>query len=303
MGSQNSVFCPDLVNSTNFQQKIISINWSSTPPHRSRGWQLKNHFYLQMWSYHTISSSTDARQVCQFICLIWAHWNQLCDQKHWYTHTSHYWYIRPSKYACNIARLLQSTHILYITAHIKNNKLQHLFTMLLPYMCYQQICPSNAMPIGTLASNTSIPPWVRHNWITKNLCKLPLGSLYISSVLFLYFIGPSFKYPLSVVGWGERRVQGWGLVPSAPSIRLNQPSAFFWMVYNNLGWYVCMTTFMNIDKVPWDGPIKLVSVDSFAPKVVWHFVSKMLMSTIWWQYLFFSLDLSKSIIGGSVLFS
>ena len=46
------------------------------------------------------------------------------------------------------ALLLWSTYRPHVTAHTspkkKNNKLQLSFTMLLPYMCHLQICPSNA---------------------------------------------------------------------------------------------------------------------------------------------------------------
>ena len=33
-----------------------------------------------------IHSCADKKQVCQYKCLIWAHWNQKCDKEHCYTH-------------------------------------------------------------------------------------------------------------------------------------------------------------------------------------------------------------------------
>ena len=63
-----------------------------------------------------------------------------------------------NKYACHIAHMSYClTTVGYIqTAHTskENNTLQFLFTMLLWYMCQQQICPSDA-------------PYIRHAQITK----------------------------------------------------------------------------------------------------------------------------------------
>ena len=35
----------------------------------------------------------DMRHLCYYICLIWTHCNQQCDQKHCYTYISHYWHM------------------------------------------------------------------------------------------------------------------------------------------------------------------------------------------------------------------
>ena len=41
------------------------------------------------------------RQLCQYICLIWTHCNQQCDQECRFTCTSHYWHMPLNKYTCH----------------------------------------------------------------------------------------------------------------------------------------------------------------------------------------------------------
>ena len=72
------------------------------------------------------------RHLCQYICFIWIQCNEQCDQQHWYTFHMTY---RP-----------------HITVHTNNSNLKKkkkkkmpiLFTMVLPYMYQQQICPLNS---------------------------------------------------------------------------------------------------------------------------------------------------------------
>ena len=72
---------------------------------------LKWHIYTK----YEISSCADTRQLYQYIYLIWTHCNDQCDQKHWYTYTSHYWYIPMNKYICHTAHLSHSmSTVLYI---------------------------------------------------------------------------------------------------------------------------------------------------------------------------------------------
>ena len=100
---------------------------------------------------HVPISSLHMRQLCQYICLIWTHCNPQCEQEHWYICISNYLHMPLNKYAYHIAHTcstelkLWSTYRPHITAYISkrinNNKLQLLFTMLMPYVCQQQICP------------------------------------------------------------------------------------------------------------------------------------------------------------------
>ena len=118
-------------------------------------------FNITCKPYMPIRSCAHMRQLCQYICIIYAHWNQHCDQKHWCTYISHYWYMFLKKYSshiteiCPTALLLWSTYRLHITGHT-NPKMHLLLTMLYPYVCYQQLCPSSAtyiphMPISSWA--------------------------------------------------------------------------------------------------------------------------------------------------------
>ena len=107
-------------------------------------------YKLQM----AITSCPHMTLLCQYICLIWIHCNQQCEQELWYTFILHHWHMPLNKYAyhtvhmCSTTLLLQSTYIYHITLHI-SKKTATLFIMLLPHMCQQQICPSNAtyMPV------------------------------------------------------------------------------------------------------------------------------------------------------------
>ena len=71
-------------------------------------------------------------------------------------YASHYRHILLNKYGCHTAnvfplfvscRLQRDVYPWYCAYQERNSKMQPLFTMLLPYMCQQQICPSNAIYI------------------------------------------------------------------------------------------------------------------------------------------------------------
>ena len=86
--------------------------------------------------YMKISSCADIKQLCQYIYFIWTHFEEQCDQKHWYTFISHYCHMSLNKYACHIAYVCPAACLLYytyrpnITAHLSkiNDK------MPLPYV-------------------------------------------------------------------------------------------------------------------------------------------------------------------------
>ena len=52
-----------------------------------------------------ISLFADIRQPCQYICLKCTHWNQQCDQKHWYSYNAHYQHKPLKKSACHTAHI------------------------------------------------------------------------------------------------------------------------------------------------------------------------------------------------------
>ena len=51
---------------------------------------LKCYIYIPYVIYRCVMHM---RQLCQYICLIWAHCNQRCYQEHCCTHISHYWHM------------------------------------------------------------------------------------------------------------------------------------------------------------------------------------------------------------------
>ena len=93
----------------------------------------------------------------------------IIEQKHWYTYMSHYWHTPLNKnvccitYICPTGLTLLSTCRPHITTHIiYKKKLQSatpLLTMLLPYMCQQQIYPSNAMYMPNIPRLLDIHQW------------------------------------------------------------------------------------------------------------------------------------------------
>ena len=111
-----------------------------------------NNKYVSQMSCRQISSYSYIKQLCQYIFLI--HMNSLQSTMwpgplvYW---TSHYWHMPRNKHVCHIAYIwpphyYYCSHRPYVAAHIspKHNKMQQLFTKLVPCMCQQQIFPSNA---------------------------------------------------------------------------------------------------------------------------------------------------------------
>ena len=94
------------------------------------------------------SSCEDMKQVYQYICLIWTHGSQQCDQNTSMHKLYYYWHMPLNKYASTlpIHVWLQCNYYLDIDSILlqitdKSNKKQHLFTMLLPWV------PATNMPI------------------------------------------------------------------------------------------------------------------------------------------------------------
>ena len=54
-------------------------------------------------------------------------------------------YVSHITHICPTVLPLRSTYRPYINAHLSPKKIQLLITMLLPYMCQQEICPSSAI--------------------------------------------------------------------------------------------------------------------------------------------------------------
>ena len=68
--------------------------------------------------------------------------------EHWYTYISYCWHMPLNKYTCHILHIHTNAFYcsLYIdpTLHISKKKLLLLYTMLLSYMCQEQMYPLNA---------------------------------------------------------------------------------------------------------------------------------------------------------------
>ena len=111
----------------------------------------KNKCALQMpyMTHIPISSSTDIKQLCQYIYLILTQCNQQCDQKHCYTYTSHYLHMPLNKYACHILYVCPIALILYFmcrpnsTTH--TNQKQQTATFI--YLTVTLYVPTTNMPL------------------------------------------------------------------------------------------------------------------------------------------------------------
>ena len=136
---------------------------------------------------------TDIQQWCQYICLIWTQCNQHCDQIHWYIPISRicHWanmsttlYIHVPLHCC--CRLHIEPTLLHTL--VKNKKLYYFFTMLLPYMCQQQVCLLKAH-ICHMWKLVNVHQWVKYvniyakyelpaiSYVVRNIvqrCKIPM---------------------------------------------------------------------------------------------------------------------------------
>ena len=113
-------------------------------------WQKYSH---QMPHMPHIQNGSHKKQVCEYIYLIWTQYYQQCDKDHQYrSSTPQYWHVPLNNMSatvhmyvplhCNCSLNMSPP----ITGHnSQKQQTANLFTMLLPYMTQQQICPSNVM--------------------------------------------------------------------------------------------------------------------------------------------------------------
>ena len=92
-----------------------------------------------------VSSCAYLRQLCQYICLIWTHYNQQCDQKHWYNPLHNIgicpWTNMPPKLHIYIALHYHcSLHIDHTLLHIQVQKTTNYNSYL---VCYIHTCGNN----------------------------------------------------------------------------------------------------------------------------------------------------------------
>ena len=92
---------------------------------------------------------------------LWTQCNQRCDQEHWNTCISHYWWMPWKICPPNCTNMFHGQCYCSLTYRL-NNKLQLLFTVFLRYMCQQQIWPYNTtyMPIHSCAHETTMQVYI-----------------------------------------------------------------------------------------------------------------------------------------------
>ena len=94
------------------------------------------HQMPNIWCIHKLVHFPRRRQLCPYICLVW---NSFQTTGLWpWTN------IPPKLHIYDQLHCCYSLHINPTLLHISGQKMKLLFTMLLPYICQQQICHSNA---------------------------------------------------------------------------------------------------------------------------------------------------------------